>query len=378
MQTVFVTALTLLVGWFIEEYFLDDSSNGLVKFLTSIHMQEDAARAWYWKVIGNNKTFFLILGFLLLFSVFFYVALSSMEKYLRQIESGINNIASDSKESIEMISELKPIESRLKDIKDTLQKQKIAAQLAEKKKNDLVVYLAHDLKTPLTSIVAYLTMLDDYKEMPAEERERYIHVALEKSNRLGELINEFFDITKFNLQDMVLEKTEINLSMMLEQVADEFYGVFQQKNLSCKVETEDDIMVEGDADKLARVFDNILRNAVSYCYADTTIRIEARRTEMGCEIAFSNSGQQIPKEKLETIFEKFYRLDEARSSETGGTGLGLAIAKRIVELHGGNIRAESDEKETHFIVALPDKQVGEKHEIYSHSRCTSRGRTRWK
>lgn len=368
----------MLVGMFIEEYFLDDSSNGLVKFLTSIHMQEDAARAWYWKVIGNNKTFFLILGFLFLFSVFFYVALSSMEKYLRQIEDGINNIASDSQESIEMISELKPIEGRLKDIKETLQKQKIATQLAEKKKNDLVVYLAHDLKTPLTSIVAYLTMLDDYKDMPAEERERYIHVALEKSNRLGELINEFFDITKFNLQDMVLEKTEINLSMMLEQVADEFYGVFQQKNLSCKVETEDDIMVEGDADKLARVFDNILRNAVSYCYADTMIRIEARRTEMGCEIIFSNCGQQIPKEKLETIFEKFYRLDEARSSETGGTGLGLAIAKRIVELHGGNIRAESDEKETHFIVVLPDKQMGEKNEIYSHSRCTSRGRTRWK
>ena len=121
-----------------------------------------------------------------------------------------------------MIAELKPIESRLSEIKRILKKQEKETAEAEKKKNDLVVYLAHDLKTPLTSIVAYLTMLDSYKDMPQEERERYTHIALEKSVRLGELINEFFDITKFNLQDIHLEKTELNLSMMLEQVADEF------------------------------------------------------------------------------------------------------------------------------------------------------------
>jgi len=373
---MFVTALTLLVGGLILEYLLEDSSNELVRMLTSIDISEEAARKWYWTFLGNNKDALLVLGFLALFSLFFYVSLSKMVDYFRQVEDGIDNIVSDSRESIKMITELKPIEKRLTEIKKTLKKREQEAQEAEKRKNDLVVFLAHDLKTPLTSVVAYLTMLDSYKDMPEEERERYTHVALEKSIRLGELINEFFEITKFNLQDIVLEPVELNLSMMLEQVADEFYGVLQNKNLFCEVEAEENLMVYGDADKLARVFDNILRNAVSYCDANSTIRIQAEKTTEGHRITFSNKGKQIPPEKLDTIFEKFYRLDEARHSKTGGAGLGLAIAKEIVELHGGSIRAESDVNETHFIVVLPDKDEGEEDEIYSHSRRPSRGRAR--
>ncbi len=236
--------------------------------------------------------------------------------------------------------------------------------------------MAHDLKTPLTSIVAYLTMLDSYQDMPEEERQRYTHIALEKSIRLGELISEFFEITKFNLQDIVLEPVELNLSMMLEQLADELYGVLREKNLTCEVGAAEDMVVYGDADKLARVFDNILRNAVSYCYPNTKIRIQAEMTEEGNRIVFSNRGKQIPKEQLGTIFEKFYRLDEARHSTTGGAGLGLAIAKEIVELHGGTIWAESDDEETRFIVMLPKKEEGERDEIHSYSRRPSRGRTR--
>ena len=377
LQTVFVTALTILVGGFILEYFLEDSSNDLVKLLTSVNIQEENARHWYWRVIGNNKDFFLVIGFLCLFSLFFYVALSKMVKYLNQVENGIDNIVLDSEDSIHMITELKPIETRLNEIKQILKKQEQEVLEGEKKKNDLIVFLAHDLKTPLTSIVAYLTMLDSYQDMPEEERQRYTHIALEKSIRLGELISEFFEITKFNLQDIVLEPVELNLTMMLEQLADELYGVLREKNLTCEVEAAEDMMVYGDADKLARVFDNILRNAVSYCYPNTKIRIQAEMTEEGNRIVFSNKGKQIPKEQLGTIFEKFYRLDEARHSTTGGAGLGLAIAKEIVELHGGTIQAESDEEETRFIVTLPDKKEGEKEdEIHSYSGRPSRGRTR--
>ncbi len=376
LQTVFVTALTILVGGFILEYFLDDSSNDLVKLLTSVHVQEESAKHWYWRVIGNNKDFFLVIGFLCLFSLFFYAALSKMVKYLNQVENGIDNIVLDSSDSIHMITELKPIEARLNEIKQILKKQEQEVLEGEKKKNDLIVFLAHDLKTPLTSIVAYLTMLDSYRDMPEEERQRYIHIALEKSIRLGELISEFFEITKFNLQDIVLEQAELNLSMMLEQLADELYGVLREKNLTCEVDAAEDMMVYGDADKLARVFDNILRNAVSYCYPNTKIQIQARLTGEGNYIVFSNKGKQIPEEQLGTIFEKFYRLDEARHSTTGGAGLGLAIAKEIVELHGGTIRAESDEEETRFIVILPNKEEGEKDEIHSYSRRPSRGRTR--
>ena len=377
LQTVFVTALTILVGGFILEYFLEGSSNDLVKLLTSVHVQEESARHWYWRVIGNNKDFFLVIGFLCLFSLFFYAALSKMVKYLNQVETGIDNIVLDSADSIHMITELKPIETRLNEIKQILKKQEQEVIEGEKKKNDLIVFLAHDLKTPLTSIVAYLTMLDSYQDMPEEERQRYTHIALEKSIRLGELISEFFEITKFNLQDIVLEPVELNLSMMLEQLADELYGVLREKNLTCEVEAAEDMVVYGDADKLARVFDNILRNAVSYCYPNTKIRIQAEMTEEGNRIVFSNRGKQIPKEQLGTIFEKFYRLDEARHSTTGGAGLGLAIAKEIVELHGGTIWAESDDKETRFIVTLPNKEEGEKEdEIHSYSGRPSRGRTR--
>ena len=376
LQTVFVTALTILVGGFILEYFMEDSSNDLVKLLTSVHVQEESARHWYWRVIGNNKDFFLVIGFLCLFSLFFYAALLKMVKYLNQVETGIDNIVLDSADSIHMIKELKPIETRLNEIKQILKKQEQEVIEGEKKKNDLIVFLAHDLKTPLTSIVAYLTMLDSYQDMPEEERQRYTHIALEKSIRLGELISEFFEITKFNLQDIVLEPVELNLSMMLEQLADELYGVLREKNLTCEVEAAEDMVVYGDADKLARVFDNILRNAVSYCYPNTKIRIQAEMTEEGNRIVVSNRGKQIPKEQLGTIFEKFYRLDEARHSTTGGAGLGLAIAKEIVELHGGTIRAESDEEETRFIVMLPKKEEGERDEIHSYSGRPSRGRTR--
>ena len=376
LQTVFVTALTILVGGFILEYFLEDSSNDLVKLLTSVNVQEENARHWYWRVIGNNKDFFLVIGFLCLFSLFFYAALSKMVKYLNQVETGIDNIVLDSADSIHMITELKPIETRLNEIKQILKKQEQEVIEGEKKKNDLIVFLAHDLKTPLTSIVAYLTMLDSYQDMPEEERQRYTHIALEKSIRLGELISEFFEITKFNLQDIVLEPVELNLSMMLEQLADEVYGVLREKNLTCEVGAAEDMVVYGDADKLARVFDNILRNAVSYCYPNTKIRIQAEMTEEGNRIVFSNRGKQIPKEQLGTIFEKFYRLDEARHSTTGGAGLGLAIAKEIVELHGGTIWAESDDEETRFIVMLPKKEEGERDEIHSYSRRPSRGRTR--
>lgn len=355
LQTVFVTALTILVGGFIGEYILDGSSNEFVKILTSVHVKEGKAKSFYWKVVGDNKDFFLVVGFLCLFSIFFYIALSKMVAYLKQVEAGIDNIVCDSTESIEMITELKPIEHRLNEIKDILKKQELDAIEGEKKKNDLVVFLAHDLKTPLTSVVAYLTMLDSCKDMPSEDRERYTHIALEKSIRLGELISEFFEITKFNLQEIELEPVELNLSMMLAQLVDEFYGVFQEKNLSCEVETEDELMVWGDPDKLARVFDNILRNAISYCYPDTKIRITAQKSEDSITIVFVNRGDKIPEEKLDMIFEKFYRLDDSRHSTTGGAGLGLAIAKEIVELHGGAIRAESDEEETRFIVTLPNR-----------------------
>lgn len=381
LQTVFVTALTVLVGGFLLNYVIDGIYNdtfarAFVKFLMSFNMGEEKAKHMYWFLIGDNKTFFIILGFLLLFALFFYVALSKMMKYLDQIGFGIENILSDSEDSIHLITELKPIESRLNEIKRTLKRQEREADESEKKKNDLVVFLAHDLKTPLTSIVAYLSMLDEHPDMPVEERAKYTHISLEKAIRLGELIEEFFEITKFNLQEIKLEPDELNLTMMLEQIADEIYGVLQQKHLTCEVRADENLCVYGDADKLARVFDNILKNAIAYCDPDTDINITARRNEGSIEVVFTNKGRKIPENQLETVFDKFYRADNSRSSATGGAGLGLAIAKEIVELHGGDIYARSDDRQTEFVVTLPDEKEGEENEVPAYSRCTSGGRTK--
>lgn len=387
LQTVLVTALTVFVGGFLLNYVIDGVYNDsfaqtFVDFLTSLHIEEKKAIDLYWKLIGDNKTFFMIIGFLLLFALFFYVALTKMTKYLDQVENGIENIVSESTEPIHLITELKPLEIRLNEIKATLRRQELESVESEKKKNDLVLFLAHDLKTPLTSVVAYLSMLDSHPDMQGEERKKYTHIALEKSIRLGELINEFFDITRYNLQDIELEKVEINLSMMLEQLADELYGVLQEKHLSCEVEAEENLEVYGDPDKLARVFDNILRNAIAYCYEYTKISIGAQMKKNDVEIIFTNEGDKIPGDMLQTIFEKFYRVDNSRSSGTGGAGLGLAIAKEIVEMHGGRIRARSDDNRTQFIVTLPSKDEKEEeqtHEIHTHRRRTLGSRPRhWK
>lgn len=384
LQTVLVTALTVLVGGFLLNYVIDGIYNDsfattFVKVLVAFHVEEQTAIDLYWRLLGDNKVFFMILGFLLLFALFFYVALSKMTKYLDQVGDGIENIISESTEPIHLITELKPIEIRLNEIKAILKRQELEAIEGEKKKNDLVLFLAHDLKTPLTSVVAYLTMLEAHPDMPEEERVKYTHISLEKAIRLGELINEFFDITKFNLQDIELEPVEVNLSMMLEQIADELYAVLQEKSLTCEVDTEDNLDIYGDPDKLARVFDNILRNAIAYCYTGTKIQIEAHKKKNDIEIIFSNQGKRIPGTKLQTIFEKFYRLDDSRSSETGGAGLGLAIAKEIVELHGGRIMAKSDDEKTQFIVLLPSRnnqEDKEEIEIHSHRRRTFRSPAR--
>ena len=384
LQTVLVTALTVLVGGFLLNYVIDgiyndQIANAIIKIMMDLGVNEQKAIDLYWNLLAHNKDFFTIVGFLLLFALFFYIALSKMTTYLDQVGDGIENIAADSTEPIRLITELKPIEIRLNEIKATLKRQELASIEGEKKKNDLVLFLAHDLKTPLTSIVAYLSMLDSHPDMDPEEREKYTHIALEKSMRLGELINEFFDITRYNLQDIELQPVEIDLSFMLEQIADELYGVLQEKSLVCEVDVAENLEVYGDPDKLARVFDNLLRNAVAYCYENSKIEIHAQMKRGDIEIIFINEGNKIPGDMLQTIFEKFYRVDGSRSSGTGGAGLGLAIAKEIVELHGGQIRAKSDDMKTQFIVTLPSKDKkqgeGENNEIHTRSRHSFRGKS---
>lgn len=219
-------------------------------------------RAIFW----DNKTMIISTGFIFLFLCSFYLGMSRFTTYLRQIESGIDMILTDSSDLIELEPELQPMENRLNEIKANLKEQRRQTQESEQRKNDLVVYLAHDLKTPLTSVIAYLSLLSEAPDMPLEQRAKYTHISLEKAKRLGDLINEFFEITRYNLQNITLEKKTFYLYVLLEQVLDSFEPVFQERGLICRTEIEDSILIHGDPDKLARVFENLLRNGVSYCY----------------------------------------------------------------------------------------------------------------
>lgn len=357
-QAILIFMLTALVGGFILVVFVDGIFNdsitrGIVKFFESLSLDEQSAVQLYWKLIGNNKSLFLIIGFILLFYLLLYISMSKVTKYLEQVSEGIENIINEDSAPVELIGELRPLEHKMNAIKSTLEKQKQETAESERRKNDLVVFLAHDLKTPLTSIIAYLSVLESEPDMPVEERAKYTHISLEKAVRLGELINEFFEITRYNLQDIILDKELLDISMMLEQMADEFYAVLRENNLTCTVYADERLMVNGDPDKLARVFDNLLRNAISYGRAGTNIEIRARAAKDEAEITFENKGNRIPEQKLQTIFEKFYRVDSARNTQTGGAGLGLAIAKQITTLHGGDIVAYSDEQSNRFVVTLP-------------------------
>ena len=358
IRTGLVALLALVIGEGIVHFFIDGIFQGLftramMAIFTGMHMDSEMANEWYGRIFMDHKTVFLVIGFIILFLIFYNLLVKRMLHYLSSVEAAIDAIQREDDEQIVLVPELKPVEDKLMALRATLKRKEMETAISEQKKNDLVVYLAHDLKTPLTSIIAYLTMLDQRKSMPDEDREKYIHVTFEKASRLRELINEFFEITRFNLQDIVLEKEQLNLSFLLEQLADESYGVLKDKYLTCSVKTDDDLMVMGDPDKLARVFDNLLRNAIAYSYTDTEIEIEARAKGTDIVITFENQGHEIPEQNLKLIFEKFYRVDNARSSQTGGSGLGLSIAKRIVELHGGIIEATSDWERTTFTVVLP-------------------------
>lgn len=227
------------------------------------------------------------------------------------------------------------------------------------RKNDLITYLAHDLKTPLTSVIGYLSLLEEVPEMPAPQKAKYTHIALDKAMRLEKLINEFFEITRYNLQQIILEKETVDLSFMLVQMTDEFYPILNTHGNTLRLELppekegEEGITVYADSEKLARVFNNILKNAVAYSYPNTEILVSCREEAEQAVVTFTNHGKTIPEQRLNAIFDKFFRLDDARSTNSGGAGLGLAIAREIVTLHGGSITADSRDEIITFTVTLP-------------------------
>lgn len=282
-----------------------------------------------------------------------FLTLRAAYRYLEQVLEATEAIYSSEDEEIRLPEELKEAESQLNHMKFQLERNARAAKEAEQRKNDLIVYLAHDLKTPLTSVIGYLTLLRDEGQISEELRTKYLSISLEKAEHLEDLINEFFEITRFNLSNLTLEPSRVNLTRMLEQITYEFKPMLDEKNLACTLDVPKDLYVKWDVGKMQRVFDNLLRNAVNYSFEGGEIQFSVKETDAVVEMVCMNHGNTIPEEKLNRIFEQFFRLDSSRGTRNGGAGLGLAIAKEIIELHGGTIQAESEDEEIRFIVKMP-------------------------
>ena len=312
---------------------------------------EDAVQT-YWLVFRNNAMFIWIAAISAAFLLLLRFLLRWFTHYFDQINQGINALLDDQAE-IHLPAEMLETERKLAAVKQTLRQRAVEAELAEQRKNDLVMYLAHDIRTPLTSVIGYLSLLDEADDMPPEQRKKYIHITLEKSHRLEKLVNEFFEITRYNLQQIDLKKERIDLSYMLVQIADEFYPILSARGNTAVLRAGEDLTVTGDPVKLARVLNNVLKNAAAYSDPGTEINISAEQTDCRVVIEIADQGPDIPASQLSAIFDKFYRLDESRASGTGGAGLGLAIAREIVTLHGGTITARSGGGTTVFTIALP-------------------------
>ncbi|WMJ87317.1 sensor histidine kinase [Anaerocolumna sp. MB42-C2] len=319
--------------------------------------------AMLYDYVFNNISFFpwlhlridiiYILYLIIGFCYIFYHYWKKPWEYLQEVINATTTVYQSNDSIIELSEPLKDVEKQMNQIKMAVLLSQQAVKEAENKKNELVMYLAHDIRTPLTSVIGYLSLLDEASDMPVEQKAKYVGTALKNAMRLEKLINEFFEITRYNTQQIKLTKENVDLYYMLVQLIDEFYPVLSAKGNTAVLKADESLTVYADSEKLARVFNNILKNAAAYSYPDTKILISAKKEQNQIIITFKNLGQTIPPDQLSVIFQKFNRLDEARKSDTGGAGLGLSIADEIVRLHGGEISVHSENETVTFHVFLP-------------------------
>ena len=237
---------------------------------------------------------------------------------------------------------------------DTVETMKKKEEEAEETKNELITNVAHDLRTPLTSIIGYIDIVNNMPDLTEAQRSEYLKITWEKARKLEKLINELFSFTKISYGGMPMHMEKIDLIKLLEQEVDELYPTFKDNELECVLETDtDSCMVMADGEQLVRVFDNLLGNAVKYGRYGKMIRVRTVTDQSQIRIQVVNYGSVIPAENLPFLFEKFYKVDTSRQPSSEGTGLGLAIAKSIVESHGGSISVKSSFDGTVFEVILP-------------------------
>ena len=350
-------ATALIVVFLLQSLARGEAGDFTVGIMRDIFgISQGRALLLYNQVIRSNLQYILLGAVAVFFLILSRFLLGQFSKYFMEISNNLDVLVGNKDSDIELPPEMAAMEHKLITIKRTLIKREEDARLAEQRKNDLVMYLAHDIKTPLASVIGYLNLLNEAPDMPPAQKAKYLNISLDKANRLEKLVDEFFEITQYSFKADMLAKEDIDLYYMLLQMTDEFYPLLNAQGKRAILDIPEDMTIYGDSDKLARVFINILKNAVAYSPANSVIQIKAASLGAMASIVFANAGG-IPQDKLASIFDKFYRLDSARSSNTGGAGLGLAIAKEIVVSHGGRIYAESDGQQTAVTVEIPGKAV---------------------
>lgn len=307
--------------------------------------------------MGTITTILYVIIGIGIFSISFLLLQGRSLKYIGKISSAIQNISEgDLNTQVEvagddefaaMAANLNKMEE---DIRDLMDKEREA----ERTKNELITNVAHDLRTPLTSIIGYLELLSGSGvTLPQEMQKKYIDIAYTKAKRLEKLIEDLFGFTKLNYGKVSMNVGRVDIVKLLSQLLEEFYPSFADNNLTYELKSNVPAqMIAADGNLLARLFDNLINNAIKYGAEGKKILVKIRAEDEIVTVSVTNYGYVIPKDELPLIFNKFYRVEQSRSVYTGGTGLGLAISKNIVDMHGGSIAVTSDLNGTVFTVKL--------------------------
>lgn len=300
--------------------------------------------SWLWAV----PTYILV----------FHLITRGKIKYIKEITSGIQEISKgnlDFQVAEKGNDEFRILAKNINRMSIELKNKIEDERKAEKTKNELITNVSHDLKTPLTTIIGYLTLVKDKKYDSEKNMDDYIERAYSKSLRLKKLIEDLFDYTKITNGVIKVNKTNVNLVELMEQLLGEMSVLAKQNNLSFEKNFSNaEIYLNIDSDLMARTFENILSNSIKYSYKELNSKISVmiNQDESHVTISVENHGDTISTEILPLLFERFYRVDKSRNSKVSGSGLGLAIAKSIVELHGGTVSAESEANRVKINVIL--------------------------
>lgn len=363
-----VGLIILIVVYFILFNYLDSFSSGRIAywfermFTYEIPYTTDEGTVIYryfgWHAI---KTFILSTTFILIIVgslIAIVVSKIKRRKHSHIISEYLHRfLISNEPIPLELPKEDTEVFAKISDIKLEMNRKETMLNDETNRKNNMITYLAHDLRTPLTSVIGYLSLLKDEPNLPKSQIDKYIKIAAKKAERMEDLTNELFEICRFNLSHIELQTEKVNLSLMLEQIMYEFEPLLKEKSLVIKADIDPEIYYQCDVDKIERVFDNLIRNAANYSYPNSEINVSLKFDNDNINIIFENKGKTIPQDKLNRIFEQFYRVDSSRNSTSGGSGLGLAIAKQLVEAHGGKISAKSKNETINFSVTLPCKKI---------------------